>query len=71
MGTSPPSYNVVMMEGMQKWNLPQEFRQAIESFIQRPVTPPANPYRYLKRCGLIHISGYYSTGALKKKSAIG
>ena len=43
----PPSYDNVMLEDVQKWNLPEEFHQAIQSFIQWPLDPPKNPYRYV------------------------
>ena len=43
----PPSYENVMLEDVQKWNLPEEFHQAIQSFIQWPLDPPKNPYRYV------------------------
>ena len=45
--SSPPSYENVMLEDVQKWNLPEEFHQAIQSFIQWPLDPPKNPYRYV------------------------
>ena len=43
----PPSYENVMLEDIQKWNLPEEFHQAIQSFILWPLDPPKNPYRYV------------------------
>ena len=41
--TSPPTYRVVLIEEVLKWNLPQEIQDAALSFCK--LEPSPHPYR--------------------------
>ena len=41
--SSPPTYRVVLIEEVLKWNLPQEIQDAALSFCK--LEPPPHPYR--------------------------